>query len=847
MSSTAGPPRTATPRLLDAYRPLADTYDEAFAAPGVPRPHAAAFYREFAARERRDLDEHVSQIQAQLAEFGLDYRVPGEERDDRPGELDVLPAFLSATEYAELSRGVAQRAKLIDTVFADLSGKQDLIASGAMPAELVLNNPRFQRAAVRGEEERPNRLTLYAVDLVRTESGQWRAIADYTGLPPDLGFALEHRMIVSRLYPRAFQSLGAERLAAFFMTLRNALRAAAPGDRHNPRIVFLTQGAGSRGYFEDAYLARYLGFALAEAEDLAVRESQLFLKTLGGPLPVHAALRGVFDDDCDPVELKGGPDGSAGVAGLLEAIRAGSTALANPIGSGLMESPVFAAFYDRLCERLLGRSLLLPSIPTWWTGEAESRKIVSERLRDLEGYRTFASPRTRPILLGQAPYHTWTEIRRQWEENPGGWFFREAPTRSTSPVWNGHSLEPWSLQIRMYATADGDGFSVMPGALAKLTPPLGSRAAQRVRVQDVWALSDRPVDNVSLLQEPGTPIEIKRSGAELPSRVAEDLFWLGRWLERTENKARLLRALVHRLTGESDVAGSPAVKVLARSAAAVGLIETSYGVAGFEAALPRLDGFVAAQAVRSNEPDSIASGVKQCLRSASHVRDRLSTDFWQILHRMQRHIYQGSSQDNDFLTDELTSLNRLIFDFHAASGAMHESGTRTLGWSFLEIGRRIERTTHTATLLENMLSGRLSDQAAALEATLEAGDSIMTYRSRYLGQLQPHAVLDLLLLDGSNPRGVAFQLEALQRQVEVLERATGPQPAPQEVAAAALARLRSVTLEDLLGTSDRRRENVSAALEEIKQLVDELGTVIAEIYLLHVGPLRRFGNFSKDD
>jgi uncharacterized alpha-E superfamily protein len=256
---------------------------------------------------------------------------------------------------------------------------------------------------------------------------------------------------------------------------------------------------------------------------------------------------------------------------------------------------------------------------------------------------------------------------------------------------------------------------------------------------------------------------------------------------------------------------------------------------------------VATRALRSNEPDSIASGVKHCLRSASRVRDRLSTDFWQILHRMQRHLHQGSSHDNDFLTDELTSLNRLIFDFHAASGAMHESGTRTLGWSFLEIGRRIERTTHTATLLENMLSGRLSEQAAALEATLEAGDSIMTYRSRYLGQLQPHAVLDLLLLDDSNPRSVAFQLEALRRQVEVLERATGPQSAPKEIAAKAIEALRKVQLDDLLGANDRRRESVAAALEEIKRLVEELGTVIAEIYLLHVGPLRRFGNFSTDD
>jgi uncharacterized circularly permuted ATP-grasp superfamily protein/uncharacterized alpha-E superfamily protein len=833
--------------LLDTYRPLADAYDEAFAAPGVPRPHAAAFYREFAARERRDLDEHVSQIQAQLAEFGLDYRAPGEERDDRPGALDVLPAFLSSEEFAELARGVAQRAKVIELAFGDLTGKQELLASGAIPAELVFNNPRFQRAAVQGQEEGRKRLSLYAVDLVRTESGTWRAIADYTGLPPDLGFALEHRMIVSRLYPRAFQLLGAERLAGFFMTLRAALRAAAPVSRDNPRIVFLTQGAGSRGYFEDAYLARYLGFPLAEAADLAVRESKLFLKTLGGPLPVHAVLRGLFDDDCDPVELKGGSDGSAGVAGLLEAIRAGSTALANPVGSGLMETPVFAAFYDRLCERLLGESLLLPSLPTWWTGEPEAQSIVAERLRELEGYKTFAIPNTAPILLVQAPYHTWTEARRQWEENPGGWFFREPPTRSTSPVWNGNSLEPWSLQIRMYATADGDGFSVMPGAVAKLTPPPGSRAGQRVRVQDVWALSDRPVENVSLLQEPGTPIEIKRSGAELPSRVAEDLFWLGRWLERTENKARLLRALVYRLSGESDVAGSPAIRVLARSAAAVGLIEASYGVASFEAALPRLDGFVATRAIRSNEPDSLISGVKQCLRSASRVRDRLSTDFWQILHRMQRHLHQGASQDNDFLTDELTSLNRLIFDFHAASGAMHESGTRTLGWSFLEIGRRIERTTHTATLLENMLSGGLSEEGPSLEATLEAGDSIMTYRSRYLGQLQPHAVLDLLLLDGSNPRGVAFQLEALQRQVDLLERATGPQAAPKRIAASAVEAIRAIALDDLLRATDPRHERLLNALETIKGLVDELGTVITEIYLLHVGPLRRFGNFSRDD
>lgn len=846
MSFTADPSRLAKPRLLDAYAPPSGRYDEAFSAPGTPRPYADPFYREFAARDRRDLDQHVGEIQAQLVEFGLSYRIPGEDQDERPGELDVLPAFLSAREHAELARGVAQRAKLLDAVFSDLNGKQELLASGALPAELVLNNPRFQRSAVRGEGEPRARMTLYAVDLERDAAGEWRAVADYAGLPPDLGFALEHRMIVSRLYPRAFQIAGAERLAAFFMTLRDSLAGQAPGSRDNPRIVFLTQGAESRGYFEDAYLARYLGFALAEAEDLAVRESKLFLKTLGGPLPVHVVLRGLFDDDCDPVELNGGAFGSAGVAGLLEAVRSGATAIANPIGSGLMETPVFAAFYERLCRRVLGEELELRSTPTWWTGEEDCRETVGDRLRELECYKALASPRSRPIRLDQTPYHTWTEYRRQWEANPAGWFFRETPRGSTSPVWNGQSLEPWTFRLRMYATAKGDSFTVMPGGLARLTPLPGSRHGQVVRCQDVWALSDRPVDQFSLLQEPGTPIEIKRSGAELPSRVAEDLFWLGRWLERTENKARLLRALVQRLTGESNVVGSPATRALARSAAALGLIEATYGVAGFEATLPRLDGFVATRSIRSSDIDSIASGVRQCLRSASRVRDRLSTDFWQILNRMERR-FQATPGENDYLTDELTSLNRLIFDLCAASGAMHESGTRTLGWSFLEMGRRIERTTHAATLLENLLSDRLASEAAALEATLEAGDSIMTYRSRYLGQLQAHAVLDLLLLDGSNPRGVAFQIDALRRQVEVLQKSAGQQPAPAEIVRFATELLAGLALDDLLGTHDPRREKILSTLEQVKRSVEELASIVTEIYLIHVGPLRRFAAFSTDD
>ena len=473
---------------------------------------------------------------------------------DRPWNLDAIPLMIPPSEWSQLEAGLIQRARLLNLILADLYGPQQLLRGGQIPPALVFANPGFWRPCHGVRVSGNTYLHLLAVDLARGPDGEWWVISDRTQAPSGAGYSLENRIVMAETFPDLFREFQVKRLASFFRSFRDTLLRLSPVTRDNPRVVLLTPGPFNETYFEHSYLARYLGFTLVQGGDLTVRDSRVFLKTLEGLKPVDVILRRVDDSFCDPIELRS--DSFLGVAGLVEAVRAGNVTVANALGSGLIETSAFMPFFPGLSRRMLGEDLKLPSVATWWCGQPEALRYVLDNLDFLVIKPAFPSKGMEPVFGGKLGADERSRLIARIRESPHEFAGQELLNLSTVPVWSEeHGLTPRRVVLRVYLAAAGDSWVVMPGGLARVSPSIDTPVVSMQRgggSKDTWVLSDGPVDTFSLQRPRDVPVELNRGVvSDLPSRAADHIFWLGRYAERSEHLARVLRCILIRLTGES--------------------------------------------------------------------------------------------------------------------------------------------------------------------------------------------------------------------------------------------------------------------------------------------------------
>ncbi|MGC1273391.1 MAG: circularly permuted type 2 ATP-grasp protein [Planctomycetaceae bacterium] len=836
-------PRTAATNadaaLLGGYTAPAGVYDELFAAQNEPRPHARPFVDHVERLGGDELIRRWQQAERLVVENGVTHNAHGEPGGRlRPWRLDGIPLLLPSGEWDALADGLRQRATLLDVVLKDLYGPQNLLRRGLLPSELLFCHGGFQRPLHGQMPAGSMFLHLYAADLARSGDGRWWVASDRTEDPGGAGYALENRIVLSRVLPEAFHDCDVRRLASYFLAFRDHLKRLVP-QRDNPFIVLLSPGPGAPNFFEDVYLARYLGFTLVQGGDLGVRDDKVVLKTLGGLTPVDVVVRRVESSHCDPLELDG--NSTSGVAGLLQAVRKGTVVLANALGSGLVQSPAFMAFLGPLCRALFGEDLKIPSVATWWCGSKNERDYVLSHLDELvirDAFRRRPHDPVRPCLLSvKERDRLVAEIRKR----PYQFVGQETVLRSCAPVWAAGRCEPWSVALRTFLVASGDGYDVMPGGLARV-----ARAAEALDVavsagegsKDAWVLSNEPVRPVSLLRQKADRIVLRRSGSELPSRVADNLYWLGRHVARADGAARLLRTLISRLATESESAEIPERQLLLRCAAAIGQIDHRVLVddgLSIETTLPDM-------VLDESRRTSLRSQLTTLHQSAWTVRDRLSADAWRIVSRLAEDFPESDGGPLG-ITELLPRLNRAVLDLAAFSGLVADSMTRSQGWRFLDIGRRLEHALHVARLLSAAAPDLGREEAGILESLLEAADGLMTYRSRYLANLQAAAVLDLLLTDESNPRSIAYQLETLVQHIDHL-------PHDERQAGLRIEQRQAITLLDAVRTFDvldlgpdpGRNGELTGLFQQIAYGLPELSEAITHRYLHHSGASRQFAD-----
>jgi uncharacterized circularly permuted ATP-grasp superfamily protein/uncharacterized alpha-E superfamily protein len=737
------------PRLA-TYRSYPGRYDELIADDGRIRGHWQPLIRGVSEDDARAARRATEFTRRMIVENGITYNVYADEQGrDRPWILDPLPYLLTAQEWRAIEAGVAQRARLVNAVLADLYGEQELLSSGALPAEIPFGHPNFLWPC-RGVRPREDRwLWIYGVDLARSADGRWWVLTDRTQAPSGPGYALENRQIVRRALPELAQTMDVRPLGAFFAALRDELLRGAGDD---PLAVVLTPGSFNETYFEHAYLARQLGFPLVEGHDLTVRGETVFLKTLSGLKRVHAIFRRLDDDFCDPVELR--VDSALGVPGLLAAIRKGSVVIANALGSGVMESAAWLGFLPALAESLIGERLTLPSVATWWCGERPAFESVLEQLPRLVIKPTFPNQNRAPVFGRDLSAEQRADLIARMRARPHAYVAQEHLAFSQAPVWytkNSDGFSARALGIRVYAIATAEGYRVMPGGLARFA---ADDHAEIVSMQqgggskDIWVMCD----SSEALGESTAPIARvdPRAGGrhqDLPSTLVENLFWMGRYAERCEDKTRLLRATL-------------------------GLRRN---LPFWAQAVETCKEFGAASVFDPEKRFTLSGDIGRLGECAAQVRSSLSAENWRAITVLQRDFRRAEA----VRADARETLDRLLLSLVSLAGFALDDMTQDDGWRLMMIGRRLERLQFLGDVLARRLDAPGTPLRQELEWLLELGDSAITYRSRYRAPPVWDHTIELLIYDEHNPRALAFQWRSVNTLlIEVAESlGTPPQDA----------------------------------------------------------------------
>lgn len=767
---------TEVPLLSTGYPKTSGVYDEMLSSSGVLRPQWDPFVGALSGLGAEELAHRWQTARQRIRENGVTYNVYGDPLGmDRPWNLDAIPLIIPPAEWSELEAGLIQRARLLNQILVDLYGPQQLLLGGHLPPALVFANPGFWRPCHGMPVPGNQYLHLLAVDLARAPDGQWWVIADRTQAPSGAGYALENRIVLGETFPDFFREFQVQRIASFFQSFRDNLLQLSPKPRENPRVVLLTPGPFNETYFEHSYLARYLGFSLVQGGDLTVRDSRVFLKTLEGLKQVDVILRRVDDGFCDPIELRSGS--FLGVAGLMEAIRAGNVSVANALGSGLIETSAFMPFLPGLSKRLLGEKLKLPTVATWWCGQPDALRYVRDNLEFLVIKPAFPSKAMEPVFGGKLSVEDRAKLLTRMQQRPRDFAGQDLLDISTVPVWAENKLSPRRVVLRVYLAAAGDSWVVMPGGLARVSASLDTPVVSMQRgggSKDVWVLSNKPVDTFSLQRSRNLPMDLNRGEvSDLPSRAADHIFWLGRYAERSEHLARVLRCILNRLTGESGASELAESNSLVRLYDCLESPHVPLAKDDPEGHLDLAGDFeqeILSRIFEDQRGDSLNAMLNRAGRAAVHVRDRLSSDLQRIVSQFGTvaRVTDSSAWGYASAGDALSVLNRCIATLASLRGIEMENMTRGPGWHFLSIGRRVERAVHLVQLFRGIMVPLDPLDWPALEMLLDVADSSMTYRSRYFTTLQPAPVLDLLMNDDTNPRALAFQMSDLAEHCQYL-------------------------------------------------------------------------------
>lgn len=845
------PGQISVHEFLQQYIPASNSYNELFTKQGNVRADWMSFFSSLQNLGQTEIQNRTSDIARLLKENGVAYNIYNESSGEmRPWELDPIPQLIPASEWSVINKGLVQRAMLFNLLLKDIYGPQTLIKEGIIPQELIYMHPGFLRSCVNINLPAQQHLVLYAADMGRAADGRLWIISDRAQAPSGYGYALENRFAMSGVLPELFSNLRVRRLSPFFDSLQQALNSIAPHKDETPRIVILTPGPDNETYFEHSYLSGYLGTTLVQGNDLMVKDNFVWLKTIEGLERVDVILRRMDDVYCDPLELKS--DSLLGVPGLLQVVRKGNVAIANPLGSSVIENTGLVPFLRHAARHLLSEDLIIPSIATWWCGQPKEMQYVIDNLPKLVIRRIFRKTAgIRSTIDGASlSEEKARELITEIKANPHLYTGQEKINFSSTPSWLDGKIEPGHSLIRSFLVKKEDSFVAMPGGLTRT-----SNAKDRFVIsnqtggisKDTWVISsgEDHVQPVKLqLQTSGTYNLIQKDS--LPSHMAENLFWAGRYTERLINNARLMRTVMQFViqNQQEELTATGVTKKILLEA----LTHCTFSYPGFigdesteqyKQLIKNPWSAFSTHLFDENKSGGLSQNLLWFRRSVSNVRSFLSTDTWRVVDQMTETWRKAKSRphyDPLSMINDIDTLNTLMFAF---LGMNRESARREQEWAILDLGRKFEQSLFIIRLLQQVLNKKEEAQTEyeLLEAVLTATQSMATYRYTFRDHLQLPLALELLMLDMNYPKSLGYLIDKISQHVSNLPKhgktQTLSEPERLMLEAHTLLHLSDGHALCKFEENGQVYANLINLLTRLNELLLETNTVISKTYFKH--------------
>lgn len=826
-----------TTQELKYKRPAADIPDQVYLDDGTIKPewnYLLDSLNNLGVKALNDRQEKAKRI---LRDDGVTYNIYADSQSpSSQWELDLVPAIIGSEAWAKIESGLLERAELFNLLLKDLYGPRNLLKNKIIPPEALFSHGGFLRAcqgiSIPGEHE----LILHSVDLIQRKDHSMCVLSDRTQSPSGAGYVLENRTVMSRVFPSLFRDSHVHRLASFFQRLRQKLISLSPSDK--ARVVVLTPGAHNETYFEHSYLSNYLGFPLVQSGDLVVRNGFVWMKSLEGLDRVDVILRRIDDVFCDPVELRS--DSHLGIPGLLDVIRSGRVVMANPLGSGVLENPVFLKYLPDISKALLGRTPRLDSVNTYWCGDEQDLKFITANIKNLIIKPSYRGTNIKSVWGGDLTEVEISNLLLRINSKPNQFVAQERIDKAHIPTLSNGTLESRPAILRTFAVASDSSYIVMPGGLTRVGLEAGR---QLISMQagcpskDTWVTATEPERMAEESPSETGHAELEALLVSLPSRVVENLFWLGRYAERAEASLRMLRTVFMLINGEQAISMA-SKRILLRS-----ITEVTGTHPGFLNASDELLANPEAELLLiikdGNRPGSIKSTLNSLLYCADESKELLSSDTIRVINDIRDALDNlETSLSSGLSSAPEEALDPLVIPLIALSGLMQESMVRGVGWHFMDMGRRVERAIQIMKTINTLITpmAEKSDHETLLHAMLRSMEVLITYRRHSRNRAGLELGLELVMLDSSNPRSLIFQFEQLQNHFSSLRKGnTNLRELVEEdrVLLEAVTSLKLSRIIQLVETSEGSRKNLSTLLMQLNKLLSEFSNIVSDKYFDH--------------
>ena len=773
--------------LLNSYKEAINSYDEVLDQNGNVKPYWKNLFDilESMGMEKLELLNH--EIIKKLKENGVTYNVYNSSNGmNRPWKLDLIPFLIHQSEWETIEKGIKQRAHLLDLILKDLYGPQLLIKNGIIPAELVFDNSGFLLPCFDIKQKQHHQLLLYACDLARGPDGKMWLLDNRIQSPSGSGYALENRIVMSKVFPELNKNIFRSKLSPYFNHLQETVDSLGSVNNENPNVVFLTPGPGNETYFEHVYLSSYLGYTLVQGNDLLVRDGFVWLKSIDQLERVDVIIRRVDDEWCDPLELI--KTSLLGVPGLLQVMRLGNVTVLNPPGTSVLENYGLMAFMQNACKFLLNEPLLISSVATWWCGQDKELDFVINNLPKLIIKRTNRKQGFRSIYGRLLTFEELIDLKNLILKSPKDYVAQEEVSLSTTPSLIDGKIVPRFAAMRAFLVSDGkNDYKVMQGGLTR-----SSAIKDKFEIsnqfgglsKDTWIITDAPKDNERMVVRKNTTNQHSNS---LTSRNAENLFWLGRLCERTMALRCFLKIILNRLNENVNRKGNKQpdfLIVLLQSL--THLTQTYPGFVGkntedgeeeindaiFENPIPELVLLIN----DSKKVGSVTYNLQSLLNTINQVSEKWNHDNRRIINLLEDSLFYLKKSHSRNISEFDHSLDKLYIRLFSFYGNIFETLPRDNGFYLLEAGKNIERILSLISVLRSTFNFKNNEEVESvlMEAVLENHHLLAQYRSIYKSHLSLITVINLIFLEKNLPYTLSYLLDTLSNCLSKLPKTIDP-------------------------------------------------------------------------